>query len=145
MKLNIFSLLMFTFILCSILNFSEPAAAISTNTLIDQSSYYDTVTFDEGGPVLDVKMTWKTYWYGKNTRKVVQKFYYKEDGKWKNSSRVYSGYHEMSFLIKKVSKSKIKITQTVNQHDTAVWFEKTKLSTKDYYWKVFRKKWLKHN
>jgi hypothetical protein len=127
-KIKIVALLAVLFIACSALHFVEPTAAAQKGYKIDQGTKY----FYDGQTGYQ-KVTWKTYWYSKNTRKIVRSWYIKVKGKY-----VY-GYTDTTTL-QKVSKTKMKIT--VPQPDFTppvyVLYKKTKMDNKNFYWKVSR-------
>jgi hypothetical protein len=128
MKIKLIALFAVLFVACSALHFVEPTAAAQKGYKIDHGTKY----FYDGQTGYQ-KVTWKTYWYTKNVRKVVRKYYVKENGKY-----IFS-YTDTATL-QKVSKTKMKI-KLQNEPlgpSTYTYYVKTKLSTRWYYWKVYR-------
>ncbi|MDP3623442.1 MAG: hypothetical protein Q8R66_05890 [Methanobacteriaceae archaeon] len=135
MKMKIVALLAVLFIACSALHFVEPTSAASAKKgyLIDHGTTYFQ---DETDPKLYYKFTWKTYWYSNNKRTVKTIQYLKVNKKWKILA---TGTDTMY----KISKTKIKHIDTNKYYPTKktsknVWYQKTKLNTRNYYWKVYR-------
>lgn len=114
-------------IAASVISFAAPASAAQKGYLIDHGTKY----FKDAGDGSQDKITWKTYWYSKNTRKVVRTFYFKNDaGKWINCGSTI-------FTMKKVSKNKLKLVEIIGSYKTTSYI-KTKKTTRQYYWYVFR-------
>lgn len=139
MKMKILALLAVLFIACSALHFVEPTTAASAKKgyLIDHGTVY---FHDETAPK-SYKLTWKTYWYSKNVRTVKTIQYVKVKNKWK----LFSTGSDTMF---KVSKTKIKHQYVDHVYDKTikgVWYEKTKLNTRNYYWKVERPRLASQN
>ncbi len=127
--MKMLALLAIVVIAVSALSFAEPASAVKKGYLIDHGTKY---FIDDGDGSKD-KITWKTYWYTKNTRKVVRTFYFKnEAGKWINCGSDI-------FTMKKVSKTKLKLVQVSGTYKKTSYL-KTKKTTRQYYWYVFRPK-----
>jgi len=129
MKIKIVALLAVLFIACSALHFVEPTAAAQKVYKIDQGTKY----FYDGQNGYQ-KITWKTYWYSKNTRQIVRNYYVKDQGKWLFK-------YTNSVIMKKVSKTTMKIrnyNQPLAPSIVTLYYVKTKLDTRNYYWKVFR-------
>ncbi len=130
--MKIIALLAVLFIACSALHFVEPTSAASAKKgyLIDHGTTYFQ---DETQPKF-YKFTWKTYWNTKNRRTVKTIQYVKVNKKWKVLA---TG----SEIIYKVSKTKMKHVYTSHTSSgtiKGVWYDKTKLNTRNYYWKVLR-------
>jgi hypothetical protein len=105
--------------------FAGPAAAVK---VIDKDTKY--FNSPQSGPM---KVTWKTYKYS-NYLKVFATYYVKDSGKYVVS------WHDI-FTLKKVSRTKIKITDTTDNElhpGTTVRYDNTRLTITGYYWKVFR-------
>lgn len=129
MKIKILALFAVFFIAATALSFAEPASAAQKGYLIDHGTKY----FKDAGDGGQDKITWKTYWYSKNSRKVVRTFYFKNDaGKWVNGGSDV-------FTMKKISKSKLKLVQVSGSYKQTSYI-KTKKTTRQYYWYVFRPK-----
>lgn len=129
MKMKMLALMAICVIAVSAVSFAAPASAAQKGYLIDHGTKYFK---DAGDGGLD-KITWKTYWYSKNTRKVVRTFYFKNDaGKWINGGSTI-------FTMNKVSKTKLKLVQVSGSYTTTSYI-KTKKTTRQYYWYVFRPK-----
>lgn len=132
-KLNILALFAVLFVACSALHLVEPsAAATPKGYLIDHGTKY---TEDiEGNPY---KYTWETYWYSKNTRKIVVKNYNIE------KSKFVLGETKV-IIFKKVSKTKMKEKVTLyygkekKPYLDRIAYVNTKLNTRNFYWKVVR-------
>lgn len=126
--MKIIALFAVLFIACSALHFVEPAAAAQKGYKIDQGTKY----FYDGQTGYQ-KITWKTYWYTKNTRKIFRTYYVKDNGKWT------LGYKD-TVTLQKVSKTKMKITDSNEPLGPSnyTYYKKTKMNTRNYYWKVFR-------
>ena len=127
MKMKILALLAVFFIAATALSFAQPASAAQKGYLIDHGTKY----FNDDGDGSQDKITWKTYWYSTNSRKVVRTFYFKNDaGKWVNCGSDV-------FTMKKVSKNKLKLV-TVSGSYKQTSYIKTHRTTRNYYWYVFR-------
>lgn len=127
MKMKFLALMAICVIAASAVSFAEPASAAQKGFLIDHGTKY----FKDAGDGGQDKITWKTYWYSKNVRKVVRTFYFKNDaGKWVNCGATV-------FTMKKVSKTKLKMVETSGSY-TQTSYIKTKKTTRQYYWYVFR-------
>ena len=136
MKVKILALLAAVFIVCSALHFIEPTAAASAKKgyQVDKGTTY---FMDETDPFPHYyKLVWKTYWYSNNVRTVqtVQYERFSKNAKWKVLA---TG----SITMYKVSKTKMKfidIDKYKGKTSKWVYYEKTRLDTRNYYWKVFR-------
>ena len=105
----------------------EPVAAVQKGDLIDHGTKYTTS---------EAKCDWKTYWYSESTRKIVKSHYYLENNKW-----VFD--FQYSVVLQKISSTQIKISsEDVGGMNT--YYVNTKLSTRDYYWNVYRPEWLEN-
>lgn len=132
MKMKIL-LLLSVFVAFSSFYMLEPTAAAQKGYLIDQG--YQICSAGMGEAPDSMKITWKTYWYSKNTRQTIKIVYLKEAGKWK--------FHDKEILtLQKISKNTIKIKEQ-GEWGTTYDYIKTKRSTRDYYWKIFRNKYIK--
>lgn len=71
---KIIALFSVLFIACSALNLVEPSSAadVKKGYLIDHGTKYPKWMGD------DFKVTYKTYWYSKNTQKSIINYYYKD-------------------------------------------------------------------
>lgn len=138
MKIKILAICTVLVIFCSLMHFVEPTAATSNQKgyLIDHGTkyYVDHYTDENKHYIQKFKVTWKTYWYSKNLRKVFKKYYAKKNGKkwvfsWKETN-----------IINKVSKNKIKLTCILYGSGTnnCTIYLKTKMSTRNFYWKIYR-------
>lgn len=129
MKMKILALFAVFFIAATALSFAEPASAAQKGYLIDQGTKY----FKDAGDGGQDKITWKTYWYSTNSRKVVRTIYFKNDaGKWVNGG-------SSVFTMHKVSKNKLKMVTACGSYKQTSYI-KTKKTTRQYYWYVFRPK-----
>lgn len=127
MKIKVITLLMVLFMVSGVLPVIETAFAVQNVDLIDQGTLYTTSP---------AKCDWKTYKLGENTIKIDKSFYYKENGKW-----VFD--FKYSVTLQKISSSKMQIGQE-DARGINYYYEDTPLSTKDYYWNVYRQKWLEN-
>lgn len=137
-KMNILAVLTVMFMVCAVIQFTEPVAAAKVTDKafkVDQGTKY--FYSGQSGPM---KMSWKTYLYvPSNKRKVFQTFYVKINGKW------YVSWHEI-ITLQKISKNVMKITDYSDSElgpGTIVKYKKTKLNTRKYYWYVYRPAMLK--
>lgn len=127
MKMKILALLAVLFIACSALHLVESSNAAPTKKgyLIDHGTIYG-IDDEEHS----YKCVWKTYWYSKNTRKVVRHFY------------CYGGRnYQENLILEKVSKNKMKVRWDYidyDSHSFDVFYVKTKLSTRAFYWKIVK-------
>lgn len=116
----------------SAMHFVEPVAA-STHKgyLIDHGTKYWIDSCDASKN----KVTWKTYWYSKNVRKVYEYYSGKDDnGKWHS-------YGVQLVTMYKVSKTKMKLKyQWLDEGRPYISYIKTKMNTRNFYWKVYRPK-----
>lgn len=136
MKVKIVALLAAVFIVCSAFHFVEPTAAASAKKgyLVDKGTTY---FMDETEPNLYYKFEWRTYWYSKNVRTVnhVQYKRYSKTAKWQK-------FATGSATMYKISKTKLKvidIDKVYGKTFKETYYVKTKLDTRNYYWKVYRK------
>lgn len=131
-KLNILALFAVLFVACSALHLVESsAAATPKGYLIDHGTGYSYDIAEN-----PYKYTWETYWYSKNTRKIVVQDYEKEHGKF------IPGFKKV-VIFKKVSKTKMKMRVSFFLESKKPYFERvgyvnTKLNTRNFYWKVVR-------
>ena len=105
----------------------EPVSAVQNGDLIDQGTKYTTS---------EAKCDWKTYKLGENEIKIDKSFYYKEKGKW-----VFD--FKYAVTLQKISSTKMQIGQE-DAWGINYYYEDTPLSTKDYYWNVYRHEWLEN-
>ncbi len=105
----------------------EPVAAVQKGDLIDHGTKYTTS---------EAKCDWKTYWYSESTRKIVKSYYYLENNKW-----VFD--FQYSVVLQKISSTQIKISSE-DAGGMNTYYVNTKLSTRDYYWNVYRPEWLEN-
>ena len=121
MKIKFLALFVVFFMACSVVQFAAPvAAAPQKGYLVD----HGTKIFYDGVSGAKMKVKWKTYLYPNNMRKVERTYYEKINGKWK-----YSNKWVVTF--KKVSKTKLWMSCSSD-------YINTKLSTRWFYWKIFR-------
>ncbi len=139
MKMKILAFCAVFVIAFSAMHFVEPVSAASTQKgyLIDHGTKYfmDTTGCDYVGPNgVKTKLTWKTYWYSKNVRKVHETYYRNINGKWKYD-------YKTIVTMKKVSKTKMKLNYVYPDYQThGNCYIKTKMNTRNFYWKSFRPK-----
>ena len=134
MKMKILAFCAVFVIAFSAMHFVEPVAAASTQKgyLIDHGTKYFMDV--DGCDYVQTKMTWKTYWYSKNVRKVHESFYIKINGKWKFDCTAIATMY-------KISKTKMKLNFVYPDFQThGNCYVKTKMNTRNFYWKVFRPK-----
>ena len=121
----------------SAMHFVEPAAAATPKGyLIDHGTKY---WIDSGNAAKD-KVTWKTYWYSKNVRKVYEHYSVNADyGKW--SKRNWRSCGTQLVTMYKVSKTKMKLKyQWLDGGKPYISYIKTKMNTRNFYWKFYRPK-----
>lgn len=133
-RIKAMAMLSIFMMVCGVIAISGPVSAVTVKEKafkVDQGHNY---FYD--GQSGHQKNTWKTYLYPNNQRKVFQKIYVKINNKYEFSTAT-------NYTLKKVNKSKIKITRDYwgidGKHHHEVIYKKTKLSTRMYYWNVFRK------
>jgi hypothetical protein len=140
--MNILAGLAVLFMVCAIIQVAEPAAAAIPDKAfkVDQGTKY--FYSGQSGPM---KMSWKTYLYlPSNKRKIFQTFYVKDNGRY--SGHWVVSWHEI-ITLQKVTKTKMKITDYTDNElhpGTTVTYKKTKLSTRKYYWYVYRPAMLRN-
>lgn len=86
-------------------------------------------------------MKWNTYWNSGKNQRVIYKDYYTYD----KVDKKYNLVSEANTTFKKVTKNKLKV---VSWSDTElkpkIYYKKTKLTTKAYYWKIYKPKMIKN-
>ncbi len=115
------------FLVSAALPVIEPVSAVQNVDLIDHGTKYTTS---------EAKCDWKTYMWGENEIKIDKSFYYKENGKW-----VFD--FKYAVTLQKISSTKMQIGQE-DAGGINYYYEETRLSTKDYYWNVYRPYWLEN-
>ncbi len=142
-KMNILAGLAVLFMVCAVIQIAEPAAAAKVTDKafkVDQGTKY--FYTGQSGPM---KMSWKTYLYvPSNKRKIFQTFYVKDNGRY--SGHWVVSWHEI-ITLQKISKTKMKITDYSDSElgpGTTVTYKNTKLSTRKYYWYVYRPAMLRN-
>jgi hypothetical protein len=135
-KIKMLALLSIFVMLCASVSISGPVSAAKVKAFkVDQGHNY----FYDGQSGYQ-KNTWKTYLYTNNKRKVFQNIYIKEKKK-------YVASESTNYTLMKVSKTRIKLTRDYwgidDKHHHEVAYVNTKLSTRLYYWYVFRKQLIK--
>lgn len=110
---------------CSIGTMGHVSAA--QGVLIDHGTKYTTS---------ESKCIWKTYQISENVIQIDKSHYYKEKNKWVLD-------FSDSATLEKISSSEIKIS-TTDQWGSSSYYENTKLSTEDYYNKIYRPEWLEN-
>ncbi len=134
MKMKVLAFCAVFVIAFSAMHFVEPVSAASTQKgyLIDHGTKY--FMGIDGCSYVKTKLTWKTYWYSKNVRKVHETFYEKINGKWKYDTKAVVTMY-------KISKTKMKLNFVYPDYQThGKCYVKTKMDTRNFYWKVFRPK-----
>lgn len=141
MKMKIVVLCAVCVMAFSAMHFVEPAAAATPKGyLIDHGTKY---WLDSGNGAPD-KITWKTYWYSKNVRKVYEHYSYAGYGKW---SKRWSSLGTQIVTMYKVSKTKMKLKyQWLDMKKPYhISYIKTKMNTRNFYWKAYRPKILAYS
>lgn len=121
------TLLMVLFLISAAFTVIGPVAAVQKGDLIDHGTKYTTS---------HAKCDWKTYWYSESTRKIVKSYYYLENNKW-----VFD--FQYSVVLQKISSTQIKISSE-DAGGINTYYVYTRLSTRDYYWNVYRSEWLEN-
>jgi hypothetical protein len=86
-------------------------------------------------------MKWNTYWNSEKNQRVIYKDYYTYD----KVDKKYNLVSESNTTFKKITKNKLKIVSwSETELKPKIYYKKTKLTTKDYYGKIFKPKMIKN-
>ncbi|MGB9978143.1 hypothetical protein [Methanobacterium sp.] len=129
MNKNIFVALMVLFMVFVGFQFAEPAAAVK---VVDHGTKYG---WDAQDNAL-MKTTWKAYQYNNNHLKIYETVYLKYP-----KTKKYVLFMREKWALTKVTKNSVKVIYDLNGGigpAKGVFYDKTKLTAAQYYWRIFR-------
>jgi len=129
MNKSVFMMLSVLFMVFVGFQFAEPAAAVK---VVDHGTKYGW----DGQDNAWMKTTWKTYQYNNNHLKIYEAVYLKYP-----KTKKYVLFMNQKWVLTKVTKNSVKIRHWLYGGigpAKGVFYDKTKLTTAQYYWRVFR-------